>query len=310
MNPKENLDRLYVRGKILFLAFFLLLVPGVTEGQYAGRVSADHYLDQTMEALYSFDLEQANALSSEMLVRFPGHYLSHFTRSQYLWWMIITHPFDQRLEEAYNQNLIRSLTAIKPLIAEGRSHSNTFYFINIYAMQARLFLKKKEYLRTILSLKSCIDQIEVALGNEESYPPFFLSSGMYNYMSEYARDKFPFLSLYTLLYPRGDKVLGLKQLEMASQSGHFIWRTEARYLLMKIFLELEQKPGEALPLVRELLEQYPDHLIFRMHYVKILEALGEMTMAASEREALLGKTRQFNGISEVQRAHLLEVFRQ
>lgn len=310
MSLKETMSLDCFRGKILFFAFSLLFAPRVSQGQDAGRVSADHYLEQTMEALYSFDLEKANALSSEMLVRFPGHYLSHFTRSQFLWWMIITHPLDQRLEEAYNQGLGRSLTAIKPLINEGRSHSHTFYFINIYAMQARLFLKKKEHLRTILSLKSCIDQIEVALGKEESYPPFYLSSGMYNYMSEYARDKFPFLSLYTLLYPRGDMALGLEQLEMAARSGHFIWRTEARYLLMKIFLELEQKPREALPLVRELLEQYPDNLIFRMHYVKILEALGQQTMAASEKEALLGKTRQVNGISEVQREYLLGVFRE
>ncbi|MEE4177991.1 MAG: hypothetical protein V2I46_10810 [Bacteroides sp.] len=306
LKKKENPQWNY-RG-IIFLFFFLFFATGRAEGERTLQPSVDLYMEQTMKALYAFNFEQANTLSTEMILRFPNNYLSHFTRSQYLWWMIITHPQNPRLEEAYYQSLKRSLSAIKPLINENHSYAHIFYFINIYAMQARLFLDKKEYLRTIFSLKSCIDQIEASIGKEEVYLPFNLSSGMYNYMLEYARQKYPFLALYTLLYPRGDRELGLEQLHTAARSDHFIWRTEAGYLLMRIYLDLEQQPEKALPLLRALLEEYPSNLIFRQHFVKILERMGEQVKAGEEKAALTRATRMANELSEAQRHHLLSVF--
>lgn len=277
-------------------------------GEDPVRSDPELLMEKTLQSLYSFDFTRADILSAEMLTRFPGDYLSHFTRAQYLWWMIITQPFDQSLEAGFQQSLSKSLSVIKPLVEKETAPRHTFYFINIYAMQARLFLSKKEYLRTIFSLKNCIDQIEATLGKEETYPPLYLSSGMYNFMLEYARQKYSFLALYTLLYPRGDMEKGLEQLHTAARNDHFIWRTEASYLLMKIYQDLEQQPEKALPLVRALLEEHPSNLIFRLHYVKVLELMGERAKARQERAALLRATRQATGLSETQRRHLLGVF--
>ncbi|MDX9941204.1 MAG: hypothetical protein RBS53_03195 [Bacteroidales bacterium] len=277
-------------------------------GENPARAADELLLEETMQALYSFDFAKADARSAEMLIRFPDHYLAHFTRVQYLWWMIITQPHDKRLEEEFYQRLERSLSALKPLAGKEAAPRQNFYFINLYAMQARLFLTKKEYLRTIFSLKNCIDQIEATLGKEQAYLPFFLSSGMYNYMLEYARQKYSFLALYTLLYPPGDMKLGLEQLHIAARSDHFIWRTEARYLLMKIYQDLEQQPEKALPLVRALLEEHPSNLIFRWHYVKILEMMGKKEKAGEERLVLLRATYQATGLNESQHHHLRQVF--
>ena len=305
-----------LKSLVVFLRYqigSLILIFCLTGFTLAGRENIipastlDQGVELSMKALYDFDFFEADRITAGLVAHFPGHYLSHFTRAQYLWWMIITHPSDVLLEKAYHESLGQALSIIKPLLVEEPVHHHTFYFINIYAMKARLLLNKREYLRTIFSLKQCVDQIEAALGKELVYPPFFLSSGMYNYMSEQAREKLPFLTLYTLLYPKGDKMLGLSQLHTAAQSDYFIWRTEATYLLMRIYHEMEKQPYNAQVMACNLRENYPGNLIFRMEYVKILETLGDREMLRTEKEQLVRATRTARGISERQRAYLLDV---
>lgn len=294
---------------LILLLFFSRPFSSFASDPFPETMAAEE-MKLTMQALYAFDFLRADSLSTEMLRKFPGHYLSHFSRSQYLWWLIITQPENPELENQYYQTLAHSLSAIQKNMGPAITHEQTFFFINIYAMQARLFLKKKEYLRTIISLRNCISEIEASLGRESEYPPFYLSSGMYNYMSEYAKKKFPFLTLYTLLYPKGSMVLGLEQLKAASSSGHFVWKTEAVYLQMKIYLELEQKPELAIPLARQLAETYPENLIYQWHYLQALES-----MQASEESLLLKAelrkiARNATGISSQQRAFFLSLFSQ
>lgn len=293
--------------------FILLLFAGpfssFASEPFREKMAAEE-MKQTMQALYAFDFLRADSLSTEMLRKFPGHYLSHFSRSQYLWWLIITQPENPELENQYYQTLAQSLSAIQEYMGPARTHEQTFYFINIYAMQARLFLKKKEYLRTIISLRNCISEIEASLGRESDYPPFNLSSGMYNYMSEYAIKKFPFLTLYTLLYPKGNMALGMEQLKAASLSDHLVWKTEATYLLMKIYLELEPKPALAIPLASQLTETYPQNLIYQWHYLQALESIQATEESILLKTELRKITRNAPGINSQQRAYFLSLFSQ
>jgi len=293
--------------------FILLLLAGpfssFASEPFREKMAAEE-MKQTMQALYAFDFLRADSLSTEMLRKFPGHYLSHFSRSQYLWWLIITQPENPELENQYYQTLAQSLSAIQEYMGPARTHEQTFYFINIYAMQARLFLKKKEYLRTIISLRNCISEIEASLGRESDYPPFNLSSGMYNYMSEYAIKKFPFLTLYTLLYPKGNMALGMEQLKAASLSDHLVWKTEATYLLMKIYLELEPKPALAIPLASQLTETYPQNLIYQWHYLQALESIQATEESILLKTELRKITRNAPGINSQQRAYFLSLFSQ
>ncbi len=265
-------------------------------------------LEQTMLALYEFDFFRADSLSDQMLKNYPDHYLSHFTRAQYLWWLIITQNSNSKLQVEFSSSLENSLRAIEAYMQAGQQHIYNFFFINIYAMLARLNLKNREYLRTILSLKNCINQVGISLGNEILFPPYNLTSGMYNYLSEYSAIRYPFLGLYTLLYPKGNMELGLKQLKIAAANENLIWKTEASYLLLKIFLELEKEPARALIYGRYLVEKFPNNLIFQWHNLQISETIESGISSQKLKTKLLENTRMAKGISQSQKTYLLSIF--
>lgn len=300
--------------RIMAARIFLFLLIIITScrisasGSKTAEEMAAKTMEQTMVALYQFNFSLADSLSGEMLVKYPDHYLSHFTRAQYLWWLIITNSPNATLETGFNGSVARSLKAIDRFMTPDRPHIHTFFYINIYAMQARLYLKNKEYLRTILSLKNCIDQIELSLGNEADFMPYNLSSGMYNYMSEYSTRRFPFLGLYTLLYPKGNMKLGLDQLSTAAESENQIWRTEAAYLLMRIYFEIENDSESALFYGERLTREFPDNLIFQWYYLQIAETIDTGVPVEKLRTSLIENTRKATGINQYQKAYLLSIF--
>jgi hypothetical protein len=129
-------------------------------------------------------------------------------------------------------------------------------------------------------MKNCVDFIDISLGKEKAYPDFNLTSGLYNYLSDYGTRKYPFLVFYSLMYPRGNMLKGLEQLKVATQNDDEVIRTEAHYFLMKIYIELEKNYEEALYHASYLTEKHPGNLIFLYHYYQLLQLQGKAEMAS------------------------------
>ena len=65
---------------------------------------------------------------------------------------------------------------------------------------------------------------------------------------------------FFLLIPGGDRERGLEQLRSASKDAALL-APEARLELARIFSVRENRPGDALPLFRELADQYPSNAL-------------------------------------------------
>ncbi len=305
-----------VKGRNLFffrMGTIILLMIFAFPGELKSapqNLSAEEYFNRTLLSLYQFDFQKADSLSSLMNAHHPGHYLSAFSRTHYYWWMLISHAEPKPWEEKYAGSVAHSIAAIDPVIERSFTYNDVFYFINIYAMQARLSLKNGKLIRTMQSLRNCIYHLELSFGREHIHSGFYLTSGLYNYMTAHAVKKYPFLRLYALFYPEGDQSLGLEQIIMAAQSENDVWKTEARYLLMRLYLEVEENPGKALEYALWLTEEYPLNLIYRYYHLLILKNLDKEDQVVLIKEELGAMARANRNISSEQRDYFLELKKQ
>ncbi len=295
-----------------FILTFLVAIIFIGAFAFAGVAKDDsqqlkpgEYFNKTLMSLYRFDFQKADSLYALMETLYPEHYLSAYSRTHYYWWMLITHEGSEPWEKKYAGSVARSLAAINPVIAGSFTYDDVFYFINIYAMQARLSLKNGKLIRTMQSLRNCIYHLELSFGRENIHPGFYLTSGLYNYMTAHAVSKYPFLRLYALFYPEGNQALGLDQLKTAARSENEVVKTEARYMLMRLFLEIEEQPEKALYYAVWLTEEYPLNLIYRYYHLQILEKSGEEELLGFFREELGTKARSNPKISKAQRNYFL-----
>jgi len=261
----------------LIFILFILIRMSTLNASVLNTLSHD-----AMLALYDFRFHHADSLIQNMEENFPDHYLPHLTRANYYWWKIITDNPDPDQQQLYLASLTNAEKITRQLVNEKQyDFADVFHFINLYALRARLDIVNGEYMKALRQMKNCIDYIKLSLGKEENNENFYLTSGLYNFMTEYGSRRYPILFLYTVMYPRGNMNLGISQLKTATSSNNKVLQTEARYFLMKIFLELEQDHQKALEHADWLTEKYPGNLIYLYHYYEIL-SLNNLEINAKE----------------------------
>jgi hypothetical protein len=270
-------------------------------------LASEAALEQALLALYDFNFTKADSISSQIKKVYPDQYLAHFSRTNYLWWLIITQPFSDESEKQYRESIMQSMELARNNSSLSYENQDLFYLISLYAMQARLDLKNGAYIRAMRNGRNAISHIERSRGEEEHFQGFLLTSGLYNYMTIQATRKYPFLKVYSLFYPEGDKELGLMQLDKAARSEHQVWKTEAHYFLMRLYLEMEENPGKALNYAIWLTDTYPGNLIFQYYHLEVLRNIGDGSAIRNKKQEIRSAALSNKTISHLQREYFLEL---
>jgi hypothetical protein len=264
-------------------------------------------LEETLLALYDFNFRKADSITSGILIEYPEQYLSHVARTNYLWWQIISQPVSGYAEKQYMESIAQAMALANRKKEVVISDQDLFYLISMYAMQARLDLKNGAYIRAMRNGRNAISHFERSRGKEATFHGFLLTSGLYNYMTDQAARKYPFLRIYSIFYPEGNRELGLTQLRKASQSEYLIWSTEANYFLMRLYLEMEQDPDQALGYASWLTSTYPSNLIYQYYHLVILIELGNAQAINEKKAEIRSVSLSHSGITKEQRDYFLEL---
>jgi tetratricopeptide (TPR) repeat protein len=264
-------------------------------------------MEQLQLALYAFNFVRADSICMMMEREYPTHYLSQFARSNYLWWQIITSPENVSLENMFRERIARAVSFSVSGQMDTSSDQDIFYFISMYAMRARLDFTKGAFIRAMKNGRNAISWVDVSLGNEYNFEGYYLTSGLYNYMVVQSGIKYPFLKIYSLFYPEGNKTLGLEQLRKASLSSNRTLQTEAHYFLMRIFLDMEGDVAQALAHANWLTVSYPENLIYQYYLLVALETLGDKQAALEKRQEIRSMAHQNKWINDSQRKYFVDL---
>lgn len=276
--------------------------PDGTAGAFPAELA-----EEVILALYGFDFQTADMLSSSLLSEHPDHYIAHFARVYYYWWMMVADPQPEKFEQAYRRHIMQAIPLARQALDREPDHAHAFFFINLHAMAARLDLQQGAWIRTMKNLRHCVVQVERSMGLEKEFPGFYLTSGLYNYMTVQAARRYPFLRLYSLLYPEGNRETGITQLREAFRSDYPLWKTEAGYFLMRIFLDEEHDPERAEAYASWLTETYPANLVFQYYHLQVLLAMGNEAAAISRKREIERMALQHPTLSQAQRNHFLKL---
>ncbi len=101
------------------------------------------------------------------------------------------------------------------------------------------------------------------------YSDFYFFTGLYNYYREEYPDAHPVYKSLAILFPRGNKMRGLKDLQTSGTNSIFLKADSYSYLAY-IYISYENDFENALVYNRRLYEMYPDNLLFQTEYIKNL----------------------------------------
>ncbi len=114
------------------------------------------------------------------------------------------------------------------------------------------------------------------------YPDFLFFTGLYDYTRVVYPETYPVYKPVAMLFPKGNKQEGLKELKKAAESSIFL-RAESALFLSGLNLTFEKNFSEALEYSRYLHELYPENAEFLGFHIRNLL----LTKRYDEAEALL-----------------------
>lgn len=233
-------------------------------------------LEGAVHNLYNFKYDKAEKQFRSLRRRYPQHPMPYFLLGLSTWWKIMPTGFGTKQYDnifyAYMDTAVTKAEALYK--ADDKNYEASFFLAASYGFTARLHSERRDWRKATVSSKRSLDFLQKSQEANGLSPEFLFGQALFNYYAVWIPDNYPLLKPVLLFFPKGNKQLGLNQLRTVAARG-FYTSTEAKMFLMKILNNEEGKSAEALPVARQLAQEYPDNAYFQRFYALLSFREGE-----------------------------------
>jgi hypothetical protein len=275
---------------LAFLLFFVSL-PAEIQAQEPGTANASYLLldrglqyriTKSINSMYNFDFATAERDFAVIMYQYPEHPLPDFLMAIAYWWRIEINVDNKRYDNIFIQYLDRANAKAEKMLDQNSKNKEAAFFLAAgHGFQGRLYSERKSWTKATFAGKNALKYMEMSRGEQEFNPELLLGDALFNYFSVWIPENYPLLKPVLALFPKGNKKLGLSQLEKVA-SNAFYTRVEAQYFLFRLYGSEENRPEDALRIVEYLHEKFPNNPYFHRSFARYLYTTGKWTQAMQE----------------------------
>ncbi|MCP1384268.1 tetratricopeptide repeat protein [Runella salmonicolor] len=243
---------------------------------------------EAINKLYNFKFAEADAEFRWLRYRYPNHPMPYFLMGLAEWWKIVPNTDDTRYDDRCIALMDTCITLAEKLydIRENKIEPS-FFLAAAYAFKGRIHSERKHWSRATFAGKNALKYLERCKGQSEISPELLFGDGLFNYFAEWIPDNYPLLKPVLWLFPKGNKQMGIQQLEKVGNNA-FYTRTEARYFLLQIY-GYENQYAKSYDLAKYSWETYPDNPYFERYYLRSAFVRGNSDEAEKIANSILAK---------------------
>lgn len=277
-----------MKNAIIFCLMFswvLLLNPSRSQAQQLPELDSVDMLLTNMAIqiectagvndLYNFKFSRAESQFSWLRKKYPSHPLPYFLMGLSQWWKIVPNIDNEKYDSRFIAYMDSSILMAENLYDKNKKNPEAAFFLAAaYGFKGRLFAERKQWTKATFAGKSAIKYMEKAIDKSGLSIEFLFGDGLYNYFAEWIPQNYKFLKPVLWFFRKGDKKLGLTQLEKVAADA-FYTKTEAQYFLMRIYPDENMNP-KAFETCKYLYNTFPDNPYFHRYYARLLYSNGDM----------------------------------
>jgi hypothetical protein len=273
-----------------WLAGLLWLAPLASQSQLAPLTAEPAFVRSATEALdqmYGCHFRAASQRFASLASAYPDHPAPAFLQAANEWTQIHFDPSDVS-RDARLFAYLRDSEALATRMRKqaGRQLEADFYLFSLHALRARLLNLRGQ---TGAAARALLGQMGVLRRSRSEpgplRPELLFGLGLYNYYSEWYREQKPYLGFVFAWFPRGNKALGLRQLDSCAKASP-LCGVSARTFLSEIYLNSEGRPLAASIHIAALQRAYPTNPQFALLQTQVLMGLGKWSEAEAASEAM------------------------
>jgi len=286
---------------LVLLLFFVSLSVEKVQAQAPGTADSPYLLldrglqyriTKSINSMYNFDFATAERDFAVIMYQYPEHPLPDFLMAIGYWWRIEINVDNKRYDNIFIQYLDRANAKAKKMLDQNPKNKEAAFFLAAgHGFQGRLYSERQSWTKATFAGKNALKYMEISRGEEEFNPELLLGDALFNYFSVWIPEHYPLLKPVLALFPKGNKKLGLTQLEKVASTA-FYTRVEAQYFLFRLYGSEEKRPEDALRIVEYLHEKFPNNPYFHRSYARYLYTTGKWTQAMKESLEILDRLEQ------------------
>ena len=224
-------------------------------------------LDGAVQNLYNFKYDKAEKQFRSLRRRYPEHPMPYFLLGLSTWWKIVpTNVQTKQYDKLFYAYMDTAITYGEKLYkADKQNYEACFFLSAAYGFDARLNAERANWRKATVSSRRALEYLEKSKEANGLSPEFLFGQALFNYYAVWISEEYPLLRPVLLFFPKGNRELGLQQLKSVADNG-FYTGVEAKFFLMRILNNEENKPAASIPVARYLASNYPDNGYFQRFY--------------------------------------------
>ncbi|MCS6794458.1 MAG: hypothetical protein RMJ97_07645 [Raineya sp.] len=224
-------------------------------------------LADALDKMYNFEFEIAEKEFLQIRKRYPQHPLPYFLMALSQWWKIMPNTDNQAYDDIFLAYIDTTLAKAEQLYrANPKNVEASFFLAAAYGFKGRFHADREQWFKAASAGRNALRHMRRGKEINELSPEFMFGDGIYNYFAEWIPENYPFLAPIVATFPKGNKELGLKQLDEVARKA-FYTRIMANYFLMFIY-NGEGKTHLVAPIAKRMYETYPNNPYFhRIHAI-------------------------------------------
>ncbi len=241
-----------------------------SQASYLGHPDLLEKVERCLQHTYGFSFEEARIIQAELSSSTPDHPAPLFLEALIVYWE--NFPLAPSTEASIR--FISLMDQCMELSKELRKDSLTYtegVFFDLFgrAFKAMFWADNGKSGKVIPDLGNMYRYTKKGFHLKEEFVEFYFSTGLYNYYIEAYPEAHPAYKPLVAFMHKGDRELGLKQLNHAISSAVFL-KVEAILFMSLIQLNYEKDLNSAAIYAERLVKDYPENILYWGHLINIL----------------------------------------
>jgi hypothetical protein len=276
------------------ILLLMVTFPGQSQQNILDSEEIQKKVERCLYTTYGFQFSEAKAIQAFLENEMPSHPAPFFLKALISYWEFFPIlPEDPEVTE-FESGMDRAIELAGIMMnKDPDSMEGLFFDLHARAFKAMFWADNGKPGKVIPDLNTMYYSTIKGMEYKDVFNEFYFSSGMYNYYIEAYTEKHPVYKPLALFFRRGNKKLGLKEIEHAIHNTTYI-KHEARLFMSLIQLNYEKNMDKALEHAAILYNYFPKNIYYLGQYLIILVHNHQYSVASVLNEKLANEKDDFH----------------
>ena len=207
-----------------------------------------------IDLLYDGQFSDAENIFNQVICDSPDRPIGHFYLAMVTWTRLSSGFWTPDIVKEYLERIDRTIQVARTCVEQDSAGSYDFFYLGgALGFKARFKLMRGKWLSSFFTASDAIEALKTSLRMQPGNREVLLGLGTFDYYTARLSGVLKFLSY--LLFQHSTKEEGIRKLHIAAKEALYS-ATEAKSMLIHLYLFLEEDFIKALPLTQDLARRY------------------------------------------------------